>query len=208
MSEQENTEIKDNVVDGKSNNEARGRCGHHHHHRDCGNGHHCRGGRGIGKFIAMLVIFGLGFFAGHAYSCEHGGRGGPAAFMSGMPFDAERVGKFADKRLLEALDDVKANDEQKAKASEIIKASLSQGVPLAEKIRDNHQQFAKLMSAATLDKTAIEALRAEQMNLVDEASKLATQTAQDVAELLTPEQRSKFAERAGKHRGWMHRCHV
>ncbi len=204
MNEQSN---KNNGTDGEANNESRTRCGNHQH-RGCGNGHQCRGGRCIGKFIAMLVVFGLGFFAGHAYSCEHGGRGGAEAFLSGMPVDAERVDKFADKRLREALDDVKASDEQKAKASGIVKASLGQGVPLAEKIRDNHHQFAKLMSAATLDTAAIEALRAEQMRLVDEASKLATQTAQDVAEILTPEQRSKLAERAEKHLGWMHRCHA
>jgi Spy/CpxP family protein refolding chaperone len=200
MTEQD---TKDHQADNDAKGDTRGRCGHHHH--GCGSGHRCHGGRCIGKFIAMLIIFGLGFFAGHAYSCE---RGGPEAFMSGMPVDAERVGKFADKRLMEALDDVKANDQQKARASEIIKASLGDGIPLAEKIRDNHHQFTKLMSAATLDTTAIEALRVEQMRLVDEASRLATQTAQDVAQLLTPEQRTKLAERAGKHGGWGHRCHV
>ena len=124
--------------------------------------------------------------------------------MSGKPVDAERMGKFADKRMQHMLSEVKASDAQKEKASAIVKASLTKGAPLAEKMRDNHVQLRKLMSAATLDKAAIETLRAEQVKLVDEASKLATQTMQDVAEVLTPEQRTKLAEKMEQRHGWMH----
>jgi len=99
---------------------------------------------------------------------------------------------------------VKANDAQKAQATAIVKASVEKGAPLAEKLRGNHEQMRKLMSAATIDKAAIETLRAEQIKLVDEASKLATQTMQDIAEVLTPEQRAKLAEKMEKRHGWMH----
>jgi len=175
--------------------------------RGCGEGGHCRRGRCFGKLLAVMVVFGLGFLSGKAYSCEPGlGPGGPAAFMAGKPMDAERMGEFAEKRVKHMLDEVKASDEQKAKAVGIVKASLSKGAPLAEKMRDNHTQLHKLMSAATLDKAAIEALRVEQIKLADEASKLATQTMQDVAEVLTPEQRAKLAatmekRHAGPHHG-------
>lgn len=124
--------------------------------------------------------------------------------MAGKPMDTERMGKFADKRMQHMLDEVKASDAQKSKAAGIVKASLTKGAPLAEKMRDNHVQMRKLMAAATLDKAAIETLRVEQMKLADEASKLMTQTMQEVAEVLTPEQRAKLEEKMGK-RGWMHR---
>ncbi len=178
-------------------------CGSNRHEHRCHGGHR---GRCFGKFLGIMLVFGLGFFAGKSFACEPGWghHGGPEAFMSGKPVDVEQANKFADKRMQHMLKEVKASDEQKAKASAIVKASVEKGAPLAEKMRDNHVQMRKLMSAATIDKAAIEALRAEQVKLVDEASKLATQTMQDVAEVLTPEQRAKLAEKMEQRGGWMH----
>lgn len=185
-----------------TNKETQGRCGGRHEHH-CHSGHR---GRCFGKVLGIMLVFGLGFFAGKSYACEpgFGHHGGPEAFMSGKPMDVEQMNKFAEKGVKHMLDDVKANDEQKAKATAIVKASVEKGAPLADKLRGNHEQMRKLMSAATIDKAAIEALRAEQIKLADEASKLATQTMQDIAEVLTPEQRAKLAEKMEKRHGWMH----
>ncbi len=178
-------------------------CGSNRHEHRCHGGHR---GRCFGKVLGLMLVFGLGFFAGKSFACEpgFGHHGGPEAFMSGKPVDVEQANKFADKRMQHMLKEVKASDEQKAKVSAIVKASVEKGAPLAEKMRDNHVQMRKLMSAATIDKAAIETLRAEQMKLADEASKLAIQTMEDVAGVLTPEQRAKLEEKMGK-RGWMHR---
>ena len=170
--------------------------------------HHCHGHRGhcLARVIGILAVFAIGFFSAKAMACEHGmGHGGPQAFMSGGQMDAERMGKFAGKRLERMLDDVKASDAQKEKANAIVKASIETGAPLAEKMRDNHIQMRKLMAAPTLDKAAIEAMRAEQIKLADEASKQMTSTMLAVADVLTPEQRAKLAEKMEKRRGWMHR---
>lgn len=185
-----------------TNKETQGRCGGRHEQR-CHSGHR---GRCFGKVLGVMLVFGLGFFAGKSYACEpgFGHHGGPQAFMSGKPMDVEKMNKFAERGVKHMLDDVKANDEQKAKASAIVKASVEKGAPLADKLRGNHEQMRKLMSAATINKAAIETLRAEQIKLADEASKLATQTMQDIAEVLTPEQRAKLAEKMEKRRGWMH----
>ncbi len=185
-----------------TNNETQDRCGGRHEHH-CHSGHR---GRCFGKVLGVMLVFGLGFFAGKSYACEpgFGHHGGPEAFMSGKPMDVEQMNKFAERGVKHMLDDVKANDAQKAQATAIVKASVEKGAPLAEKLRDNHEQMRKLMSAATIDKAAIETLRAEQIKLADEASKLATQTMQDIAEVLTPEQRAKLAEKMEKRHGWMH----
>lgn len=179
-----------------------GRCGRHR----CGDGaHSCRPKHCFGKLLAVLLIFGLGFFSGKSFSCEPGlGHGGMSAFMAGKPIDIERMDAFAEHRVKHLLDEVKASDEQKVKAAEIVKAALNKGAPLAEKMRDNHDQLHKLMTATTLDKSAIESVRAEQIRLADEASRLATQAMQDVAELLTAEQRAKLAGMMEHHHGWMH----
>jgi len=176
------------------------------HHRCGDKERHCRRGRCFGKVLMVLAVFGLGFFSGQAYSCGYGPfPGDRAGFIEGKPVDTERVGKFADKRLQRMLDQVNADAAQKARAKEIVQASIVKGKPLAEKMRDNHRQIGKLMAAATLDKAAIEALRVEQMQLADETSKLVTQTMEQVAEILTPEQRVQMAEQMQRHRGWMHR---
>lgn len=185
-----------------TSNDTKGRCcGRHEHH--CHSGHR---GRCFGKVLGIMLVFGLGFFAGKSYACEpgFGHHAGPQAFMSGKPMDVEQMNKFAERGVKHMLDDVKANDAQKAQASAIVKASVEKGAPLADKLRGNHEQMRKLMSAATIDKGAIETLRAEQIKLADEASKLATQTMQDIAEVLTPEQRAKLAEKMEKRHGWMH----
>jgi len=187
-----------------TNTESKDRCcGSNRHEHRCHGGHR---GRCFGKFLGIMLVFGLGFFAGKSFACEpgFGHHGGPEAFMSGKPVDVEQANKFADKRMQHMLKEVKASDEQKAKASAIVKASLEKGAPLAEKMRDNHVQLRKLMAAATIDKAAIEALRTEQIKLADEASKLAIQTMEDVAGVLTPEQRAKLAEKMEKRGGWMH----
>ena len=197
MSEQTTTQ--------ETNNEDKGRCHGKHDHHCHDHHHHCHGHHGLARFFGILIVFGIGFFSGKAMACEHGfGHGGPQAFMSGKPMDVERMGKFADKRLEHMLDEVKASDAQKEKASAIVKASLEKGAPLAEQMRDNHIQMRKLMSAATLDKAAIESMRAEQIKLADEASKQMTSTMLAVADVLTPEQRAKLAEKMEKRRGWMH----
>lgn len=187
-----------------SNKETQDRCcGSERHEHRCHSGHR---GRCFGKVLGVMLVFSLGFFAGKSYACEpgFGHHGGPGAHMSGKPMDVEQMNKFAERGVKHMLDDVKANDAQKAQATAIVKASVEKGAPLAEKLRGNHEQMRKLMSAATIDKAAIEALRAEQIKLADEASKLATQTMQDIAEVLTPEQRAKLAEKMEKRHGWMH----
>jgi len=192
MSEQNTTQ--------ETNNEDKRGCNGKHDH-------HCHGRRGhcLARVIGLLAVFGIGFFSGKAMACGHDfHHGGPQAFMSGAPMDVERMGKYADKRIERMLDDVKASDAQKEKASAIVKASLEQGAPLAEKMRDNHIQMRKLMATPTLDKAAIEAKRAEQIKLADEVSKQMTSTMLAVADVLTPEQRAKLAEKMEKRRGWMH----
>ncbi|MDD2700277.1 MAG: Spy/CpxP family protein refolding chaperone [Sideroxydans sp.] len=185
----------------ETNNETNGRCNGKHDH-------HCHGRRGhcLARVVGLLAVFGIGFFSGQVMACEHEFRhGGPQAFMSGGEMDTARMGKFADKRMQRMLDDVKASDAQKEKASAIVKAALEEGAPLAKQMRDNHLQMRKLMSAATLDKAAIEAMRAEQIKLADEASKRMTSTMLAVADVLTPEQRAQLEQKMEKRHSKLRR---
>ena len=166
---------------------------------------HCHGPRRIGRFFGLLVILGIGFMAGKSFGFEHGWcHEGPPGFVSGRPIDAEQMSKMAEKRIDHMLAEVDASKEQKSKAEEIVKKSVLNGAALADTLRDNHQKMLALLSAKEIDKVALETLRANQSKTMDELSKQATQTMIDVAEVLSPEQRSKLSEKLAKHGDWMH----
>ena len=68
-------------------------------------------------------------------------------------------------------------------------------------------QAITLLTASTIDRTAIERLRAEQLGLAETASKRIALALADTAEVLNPEQRKKIADWAayGPLARWHHR---
>ncbi len=53
----------------------------------------------------------------------------------------------------------------------------------------------------SVDRAALEALRADQLQMAEQASRRFTQALADAADVLTPEQRKQLAERAGRWHG-------
>ena len=205
MSEQDNNTTPVNI----STDESEKKCASHR--KACGDSHgRCCGKRHrVGRIIGMVALVSIVVVA--VTACGSGPRWhhhGDSPFASGGEINVERIAEMAGKRLDHMLDEVDASDEQKAKAQEIVKRSLAEGAPKAEQLRDSRQQFAKLLTAPTLDKAAIEQLRADQIRGADEMSKIAIQTIVQVAEVLTPEQRKELAEEIADkmehRRGWRH----
>ena len=78
---------------------------------------------------------------------------------------------------------------------------------MREKVVSARQRGWMLLTQPTLDRTAIEALRTDQLALADQASKRFAQAVGDIAEVLTPEQRRKLDERVAEwreHRAFWH----
>jgi Spy/CpxP family protein refolding chaperone len=126
--------------------------------------------------------------------------GGHRGWHGGEGFSEERVERMVKHFGVE----VDATEEQKAKLTEIAKAAAKDLQPLREKVREARKQGMELLAAPTIDRGAIERLRAEQIQAADAASKRMIQALTDVAEVLTPEQRQKLAERMQMRRGWRH----
>jgi periplasmic protein CpxP/Spy len=70
---------------------------------------------------------------------------------------------------------------------------------LHEQHRATRQKIVAVLTQPTIDRAALEQLRQQQMQMADQASKRMTQAFADAAEVLTPAQRAKAAERMQKH---------
>jgi len=154
--------------------------------------------RGMVAVLIGSLAAGFGGYSwahGGGHGGGHGGwhRGG--GFMGG-PMDDQRVERMVKHMAVE----VDATPEQTAKLTEIAKAAAKDLQPLREKSRNARREGMKLLAAPTIDRAAIERLRAEQIQAADAASKRLTQALADTAEVLTPAQRQKLAERF-QHRG-------
>jgi periplasmic protein CpxP/Spy len=150
---------------------------------------------GIGSAIAagLITISALG----HAGPGKHGHHGhGMWAEMS--PEDA---GKRIDKMVNWVLDDVGATADQKQRVAQIAKEAAQELMPMRKQHNEARGRAVDLFAQPSIDRAAIEQLRAEELQLGEAASKRITKAIADAAEVLTPEQRVKLAAEWKKRRG-------
>jgi periplasmic protein CpxP/Spy len=100
-----------------------------------------------------------------------------------------------------------ATADQQVKVANIAKAAVADLRPLREKAQAARAQALTLLTAPTIDRSAIERLRAEQVGLAEAASKRIAQALADAAEVLSPEQRRKVADWGPFGRPWWGRWH-
>lgn len=142
------------------------------------------------KAAALAVPLALG--AGVAVHAMPGGHGGPGHPHHGGPGygPAPMAG-----RMLDAVD---ASEAQRKQIRAIMDAAFTELKPQHDALRQLHQDSRQLFAAATLDTAAIEAKR-QQMQAQHEAiSKRMSRAMVDAAQVLSPEQRAKLAERMAK----------
>jgi Spy/CpxP family protein refolding chaperone len=103
--------------------------------------------------------------------------------------------------MLQRLD---ATDEQRTQATEIARSAFDALAPVVEEHRQHRERMVALFGAETIDREALEALRAQEMALLESASQSLLGSLADLAETLTPEQRAELLEHADHHghRGW------
>ena len=164
--------------------------------------HHAgHGGARFGRgALFLLLALAAGFIGGYAgRTFAHG----PGSLMS-ETMDPARLDEHVERMVKHFAVEVDATPEQKDKLTAIAKSAAHDLAPLRGSMKRTRQQAIDLMSADKVDRAAIENLRAEQVALMDTASKRLTQALADAAEVLSVEQRKKIAERA-EHFG--HRFH-
>ncbi len=145
--------------------------------------------RGLVAALAVAAVAGVGvtLAEGSGWGGGQWGPGGHHGWGRGGP-------GFGEGRIERMLDGVDATADQEKKVWAAIDGARGEIRPIMRDFRDTRGQLVTLLSAPTIDRAAVEKLRAERVAAIDQASQKLTTAMVDAAEALTPEQRAKLAE--------------
>lgn len=97
------------------------------------------------------------------------------------------------------VEDLGGTPEQQARLAAIAKAAAKDLAPVHEELAAGHAEAVAILTAKEVDRKALEAHRARQMQLIERASERLVAAVADAADVLTPEQRVKAAEKLASH---------
>jgi Spy/CpxP family protein refolding chaperone len=155
--------------------------------------------RGFFKHASIVTLIG-GIAAGICIRAfAHGGGWHRGSFMD-EPLDPAALEEHLERMLKHIYVEIDATDEQKERLAPIVKQAAKDLLPLRKKMRVARTQAIELLTRDTIDRGALEALRAEHFQLAEQASRRIAQSLADIAEVLTPAQRKELAARIERHR--------
>ncbi len=140
-------------------------------------------------------------FGGHGFAPGHHGFGGHGIGMHAA-FDPARMEQRVEFGADIILGRVGANDEQKKKVTDLIKANLKEMPALREQHVAARNKVIELLKADKLDKAELEKVRATQLALADQISMRLVQSVADASEVLTAKQRQELILLWEKRPGW------
>jgi Spy/CpxP family protein refolding chaperone len=112
------------------------------------------------------------------------------------------MAEHLDRMLKHLYVEIDATDDQKAKIGPIVQQAARDLAPLREKLGEARREGIALLSAAQVDRAALEKLRADKLATADELSRRFTQALADLADVLTPEQRQRLVQLAQRRPHW------
>jgi periplasmic protein CpxP/Spy len=169
---------------------------------------HQRMPRHARRVLLILFLVAAAGMAAYATSAFSQGFGGPwhGRPFFGQSFDPAAAEDRADKMVRHLSIEVDATAEQQERLRGIVRSAVRDLIPLRDKAMSTRQRGRELLLATTIDRAAIESLRADQMALADQASRRIAQALGDAASVLNVDQRRKLAERIDRWRsfrqGW------
>jgi Spy/CpxP family protein refolding chaperone len=107
--------------------------------------------------------------------------------------DSAQVEKQIDRIAGWIAEDLGGTPEQQEKLAAIAKAAAKDLAPVHDELVAGRRQAVELLTAEKVDRAALEAHRARQMQLVTTASERLAAAVADAADVLTPAQRAKAA---------------
>jgi Spy/CpxP family protein refolding chaperone len=107
---------------------------------------------------------------------------------------------MAERRVDQLIKMINGTPEQKTKLLALAQTAMTDMKPLREQLQAARKRGMELLSAASIDRGAIDKLRGESVQLMDGISRRMSAHMMDAAEVLTPAQRAQVAEKM-KSRG-------
>jgi len=141
-----------------------------------------RGLIALGLVAALAVAAGIAWAAGVTPATL-----GHGFCRSGMGRD------FVEFRIQKILQKVNATDAQEQQINAIVDGLFAKHQGMAATHQQLHQQLLGALAGPTVDRAAIEAVRAQGLALLDQGSKDLAKALGDIAEVLTPAQRQQLA---------------
>ena len=155
--------------------------------------------------VGATALAAAGAFAAHRHAYARpmafGGPGhGPGGWYGGMgDMDPAALAKRIEAMVAFRLADIDATPEQRERIATILKAAANDLQAGRRQHLQARRESMQLLAAPTIDRARLEKLRVEQMQLGDSTSRRMLQAMMDSAEVLSPEQRAKLAERWRRH---------
>ncbi|MDM5180673.1 periplasmic heavy metal sensor [Massilia sp. DJPM01] len=164
---------------------------HPHHDHTHAHGEHGPARRGRRWLVgaALGLAAGAMTLAGASFASEGRGMHGHRSHFAAL--DPADAAKHIDKMVDHLLRDGTA--EQKARLSAIAQSAFADLQPMHRDHKTSRDKAHALLSAPAIDRVALEQLRVEEVQRLDTVSKRILAAVEDAAEVLTPEQRVRFA---------------
>ena len=149
-----------------------------------------------GGFLGSLLAGGLNLYShaqpgpGWWFRAGHG----PGGSWRQAAYDPDMVRarlEFATDWILSRID---ASDEQRQQVKAIVQATVQDLAPIREQHHQNKQTMLQALTQPSIDRAALGDIRHAELQLAETASERMVTALADVAEVLTPEQRTRLAE--------------
>lgn len=144
-----------------------------------------------GGLVGSLIAGGVGAFANgeyHSHFWKSGGCGHRHA-MRDPAVLKERAGFMAERM----LDTVGATDDQRTRVKSVLQATIDDLIQLRSQHDENRKAIMTALTQSAVDRAELSRIRIAELQLADRASERVVTSLADIAEVLTPEQRTQLA---------------
>ena len=162
------------------------------------------GRRLFSRYTAVAFLAGAALVAGVGGLARGEAMSGWHHGMTDGTHSPAEVSAHVDHMLKHFYVEIDATDAQKAQIGPLVKQAVNDLMPLHSQLQDAHSRAMQALEQPTVDRGALEAARAEHLQLADEASKRIVQLIGDVGDALTPAQRKALAEHIEQLHGMPH----